>query len=174
MGAYSCSRQRKHKPALSSPPSTALFKEHFSPAQVVYKIQARGSRRPAISPNVTLLSHGDAGRSRSLEGQQQLLCSSTQARFPPPTCSLQNVCKPNMAFIWPTPAPNPIIKPACLNISHWLGPIQLLKAMTMGLLCVWGMLTSAAASKNKAVGKMKSINVSSRSFAWINCLCSAR
>ena len=49
----------------------------------------------------------------------------------PLTSSLQHVCEPNMAVIWPTPAPNPIIKPTCLNISHWHGLPQLLKDMTM-------------------------------------------
>lgn len=37
--------------------------------------------------------------------------------------------RPNMAVIWPTPAPNPIIKPTCLNIYHWHGLFQLLETL---------------------------------------------
>lgn len=51
----------------------------------------------------------------------------------PPTGSLQHVYNPNMALQWPTFAPNPIIKPACLNISRWHGPVQ---DLTVSLLCV--------------------------------------
>lgn len=52
-----------------------------------------------------------------------------------PSGSLERVCKPNMALIWPAPAPNPIIKTACLNTSHCYGPFQGLMDRTMNLLC---------------------------------------
>lgn len=54
-----------------------------------------------------------------------------------PAGSLEHVCKPNMALIWPAPAPNPIIKPASLNISHWYGPFNLLRDMTVWVYCVY-------------------------------------
>ena len=107
---------------------------NISPSRLVYKTQPREAAPPGggggcLRPHVRLLSEGDAGRSHGAEDQQQSLCSSHE--LGPPT-----------SLIWPTPAPNPIIKPACLNISHWHGPFQLLRVVTGSRLCASGRPTA--------------------------------
>lgn len=123
-------RQPEKTHTSPQPPNTdSVQNEHFLHHRWYIKPQPERQRLPREPPSALVL-HGHARE--MLEGltarwaNNSLSVPPDASSLSPPSSSLQHVCKPNMELIWPTPAPNPIIKPACLNISHWHGPFQLL------------------------------------------------
>ena len=128
--------QRKHMPASLAVDSVPLKLMDVFPTMGSKNEKGPGCSG-ARSRHHTLgctSSPGDAGRSL---GQQQPLCSLSLSLSelalpaPSPRQLITARLRPNMAVIWPTPAPNPIIKPTCLNIYHWHGLFQFLKDMSM-------------------------------------------
>lgn len=79
---------------------------------------------------------------------------------------IKGLCKPNMALIWPAPAPNPIIKPARLNISHWYGPFQLLRDITMWVYCVHSQSHSCLVLRGWIGSPPDSITISRSDIRW--------
>lgn len=110
--------QRKHR-AASSYDSVRSHK-HLKRCRLYKKSQSTRQKRV---PGALIL-HPDPGE---ILGHLTAPQDNSLSVLHTTAGSLHHVCKPNMALIWPTPALNPIIKTACLNISHWHVQIQLLK-----------------------------------------------